>query len=218
MADPRVLAGRIRRALYQISDAWDDTLEPARREVGSHAAGSLVNPPLPIAADVLDKRRTAHVRLAGWSRVVITGRKLHRLPTVDVPALCAFLIVHCDWLAGSEFGTVATNQLEASSADLGVIAADNAPHRFRVGSCPGTGADGLPCPGVVKATVRADDDLLPSVLACDAVLPHSWPAGEWRVLERRLHRDAGAARREAEQRRAGMDVDATRRLLTAICL
>jgi len=187
-----VLAGRIRKALYEISDAWDDTLEPARRVTGSHAMGSIVNPPLPIDADVLDKRACAHERLAYWARVVITGRKLHRLVAVDVAALCAFLLIHVDWLAGYP---KAVAELEGSAADLGVIAADNAPHRFRVGACPGVTKAGLPCPGVVKATVRADDDLLPSMLRCSGVPAHEWPAGQWRVLERRLHMDEGAARR-----------------------
>jgi len=61
---------------------------------------------------------------------------------------------------------------------------------------PGT-TNGAPCPGLVKATVRSDDDLLPSELACDATPSHVWPAGEWHVLERRLHMNEAAARRLA---------------------
>jgi hypothetical protein len=213
MIDTKTQAGRIRKALYQITDAWDDTLEPARRATGSHASSSFVNPPLPVPADVLDKRRTAHTRLAYWARLVIAGRKMRRLPAVDVPALAAFLLVHCDWLAESY--PKAVNELESSAADLGMIAADNAPRRFRVGACPGTN-QGQPCPGVVGAIVRADDDLLPSQLACDALVPHSWPAGEWRVLERRLHRDEVAAKRLTAQRGALMVEGAVRRFAHAI--
>jgi len=191
MTDTRITAGRIRRALYQISDAWDDTLEPARRSAGSHAMTSLVNPPLPIPADVLDKRAKAHERLAWWSLMVIRGRNLTHLVAVDVAALTTFLLIHVDWLADQPG---ALTDLEGCAADLTQIAADNAPHRFKVGKCPGSN-NGLPCPGTVKATVRADDDLLPSSLTCDATPSHSWPSGEWRTLNRRLHMDAGAARR-----------------------
>lgn len=193
MSDARTSAGRIRAALYGISDAWDDTLEPARRGNGSHVLLSLVNPPLPISADVLDKRAKAHERLAYWALVVISGRKLHHLVAVDVPVLTAFLLIHCDWLAAYPR---CLSELEGSAGDLGVIAADNAPRHQDVGRCPGT-TNGTPCPGMVKATIRRDDDLLPSELTCTGTPSHSWPAGEWRVLERRLHMDAGAARRLA---------------------
>jgi hypothetical protein len=186
-------AVRIRVALEMIKDAWDDTLEPARRAAGSHVLTSMVDPPLPISADVLDKRAKVHTRLASWSRLVITGRKLHRLPAADVESLCGFLLIHTDWLAGYP---KAVADLEGSAADLGVIAAQNAPRHQDVGPCPGT-TNGMPCPGVVNAILRRDDDMLPSKLTCSGVPSHSWPAGEWRVLERRLHMNERAARRLA---------------------
>lgn len=186
-------AARIRTALAGIRDAWDDTLEPARRATGSHVLTSMVNPPLPVDADVLDKRAKAHERLAYWARMVITGRRLHRLVAVDVAALCTFLLIHADWLAGFPR---ALAELEGSASELGAIAADNAPRCQDVGPCPGT-TNGRPCPGMVKATIRRDDDLLPSLLVCSGTPAHEWPAGEWRVLERRLHMNTGAARRLA---------------------
>ncbi|MEP7194602.1 MAG: hypothetical protein ABI903_17275 [Actinomycetota bacterium] len=186
-------AGRIRTALTGINAAWSATLNPARRASGSHAMTSLVNPPLPIPASVLDDRAKAHDVLAHWSLTVMRGRRLHRVGAAGVPALCGFLWIHAAWLADYP---KALADLESSAAALGQIAADNAPHRFKVGNCPGTTND-LPCPGAVKATVRADDDLLPSVLTCSGTPVHSWPAGEWRILERRLHMDEAAARRLA---------------------
>lgn len=194
MADTRITAGRIRRALYQISDAWDDTLEPARRIIESHALTPPTNPPLPISADVLDKRRTAHIRLAYWARLVIQGQKLHLLAGVDVAALAAFLIIHCDWLADHPSSAAAVRDLEDSATDLGAIAADNAPHRFNVGHCPT-----VACVGVLRVVLRADDDLLPSALTCTVNPEHTWPAGAWRVLDRIINggpvRHEGAARR-----------------------
>lgn len=209
-------AARLRTALTGIADAWDDTLEPARRDVESHALTSMVNPPLPISAGILDTRRTAHIRLAGWSRAVIAGRKLHLLAAMDVPALCAFLLIHVDYMATATWNARCVADLESSASDLGVIAAQNAPHRFQVGHCPGSTTAGARCPGMVKATVRADDDLLPSQLTCNATPPHSWPAGEWRVLNRRMHAQAGLARRLTASRETPMDEGAAQRLLAAI--
>lgn len=207
-----VLAGRIRRALYEISDAWDDTLEPARRAAGSHVLTSMVNPPLPISADVLDKRAKAHERLAWWALQVIHGRHLHRLVAIDVHALCAFLLIHVDWLADYPR---ALADLEGSAADLGAIAADNAPRHQTVGHCPGTN-NGRPCVGIVVATIRRDDNKLPSEMACDATPRHAWPASEWRTLNRRLHADAGAARRLTIDRLGTMDMAGMMALAAAI--
>ena len=190
------IADRIHAALTTILENYATTLSPARRATGAHVLTSLVNPPLPLSAAILDTRATAHERLAYWAQLVIRGRKLHHLAAVDAPTLAVFLLIHVGWLATHHWAHHALAELENSAATLSVIAADNAPHQFRVGTCPGTTGD-LPCPGVVKATVRADDDLLPSALTCDAIPAHSWPAGEWRVLERRLHMDEGAARRLA---------------------
>jgi len=173
---------------------------------------SMVNPPLPVSADVLDKRAKAHERLAWWALQVIRGRKLHRLVAIDVHALCGFLLIHVDWLADYPR---ALADLEGSAAELGVIAADNAPRHQDVGACPGS-TNGLPCPGVVKATIRRDDDLLPSELVCSGAPSHSWPAGEWKTLNRRLHADASAARRLTARRGTDMVAGALRDLVDAI--
>jgi hypothetical protein len=210
--EDRSPAGRITTALHTISDCYDDTLEPARRGNGSHVLTSMVNPPLPVSADVLDKRAKAHERLAWWALQTMRGQHLHRLVTIEVKALCAYLTKHADYVAQ---WPKALADLEGSAADLGTIAAQNAPRHQDVGHCPGT-TNGLPCKGMVTATVRRDDDLLPSSLVCDATPSHAWPAGVWKTLERRIHADAGVARREAQMRRAGMDETAARSLAVKI--
>jgi hypothetical protein len=205
-------AGRIHTALADIRDAWDDTLEPARRAAGSHVLMSMVNPPLPVSADVLDKRAKAHERLAWWSLQVIRGRKLHLLVAIDVKALTVFLQIHAAWLA--DFPK-ALSDLEGSAAELGVIAAQSQPRSQEVGSCPGT-TDGRPCFGTVTATVRRDDDSLPSKLVCSGHPSHEWPAGEWRTLNRRLHANAKEARRLTAARGADVVESALRALVDAI--
>jgi len=150
--------------------------------------------------------------LAWWSLQVIRGQHLHRLVAIDVKPLCAFLLIHADYVAQ---WPKALADLESSAAELGVIAADNAPRHQGVGRCPGTNGD-LPCTGMVTATVRRDDDKLPSGLQCNGTPSHSWPAGEWRTLNRRLRMDAGASRRETERLRSDMNVAAMSRLAAAI--
>jgi hypothetical protein len=205
-------AARLRDALTTIRDDWDDTLEPARRAQESHALTSMVNPPLPVPADVLDARLKAHERLSYWSWYTLKTRHLSLLEAADPPALCTFLIIHAAWLAGFP---KALTELEASAAELGVIAAQNQPRHQDVGPCPGT-TNGLPCMGTVNATIRRDDDLLPSDLTCTGTPTHSWPAGEWRTLNRRLHADAAKARRLTARRGTDMVESALRDLVDKI--
>lgn len=216
MTDTQTFAGRIRKAAYGIQDAYDDALEPARRTIESHALCSLVNPPLPISAVILDARADACETLDRWYIHIRTARRLNvGIERWDVPTLTRFLVIHCEFLGESVDGARAAHELEMSSDALKEIAQGNAPRKFKVGRCPGM-TNGLQCPGSVRATVRSDDDLLPSELACDAVPRHVWPAGEWRVLERRLHASATAARRATVVRGSHVDEGAARRLLVAI--
>ena len=185
-----VLAGRIRKALYGITDNFDSCLDPASRAPGSHARAG-VFPPLPINADILDKRALACARLRVWSALVMVGRRLQHLAADDACTMAAFLLIHVDWLAAQDAGPQVASQLEASAADLGQVAADNAPHRFGVGRCPGYGTsergERVPCTGVLRVVLRRDDDLLPSVLACTLDPAHTWAAGQWRILGDQIH-------------------------------
>ena len=192
MSDAHDLAYQIREALTTIQTAYVETLEPARRAAATHTPS--VTPQLPLSAAILDTRAATHERLSYWAQLIQRSQHLHQLPDVTVPALTSFLYVHAGHLAEHRWGLKALDELSDSATALAQIAADNAPRRFRVGPCPGT-MNGAPCPGVIFATLRADDDLLPSELRCNAEVPHAWSSGEWRMLERRLHMNASAARR-----------------------
>jgi hypothetical protein len=194
---PHVLAKRIRTALAGILDAYDAVLVPVTRATGSHATNPTIAPLL-VSAQILDVRAHCRARMASLCLMVIDERELHteHLSALDVPAMADLLDRHADWIGEHEAADVAVRELERSARDLGAIAADSVPKRQDVGPCPGTN-NGKPCPGMVRATIRRDDDLLPSTLACSGTPSHEWPAAEWRVLERRLHMNESAARRLA---------------------
>jgi hypothetical protein len=192
MSDTHDLAHQIREALTTIETTYIETLEPARRAAATHTPNT--TPQLPLSAAILDIRAATHERLSYWAQLIQRSQHLHQLPDVSVPALTSFLYVHAEHLAEHRWGLKALDELGNSATALAQIAADNAPRRFQVGPCPGT-MNGNPCPGIIRATLRADDDLLPSELRCNAETPHAWSSSEWRMLERRLHFNAGAARR-----------------------
>jgi hypothetical protein len=64
------LAGQIRRNLYEISDYYDEALEPVRRASGSQVKVSK-EPPLPISAAILDARMEAARDLAFWAWFIL---------------------------------------------------------------------------------------------------------------------------------------------------
>ena len=191
-----ILTNQLRAALTTIDNTYDDTIEPVRRAIGAHVTMNSAHPPLPLAAAILDTRAAAHERAAYWAQLVQHGQHLTGLPAVDLHTLTAYLDKHAAWLAAHKWGTKALEELENSADALTQIVKDSAPHKFKVGSCPGT-MNGAPCPGTITVTLRVSDDLLPSVLGCNAETPHVWSSSEWRVLERRLHMNAGAAKRFA---------------------
>jgi len=175
-------ARQIRKALLKITEHYDDTLDPARRAPGSHVKTSK-DAPLPISADILDKRMQCRTRLAKWCWVVIRDRDLHteNLSVWDVPGMCDLLQRHSDWLSETEDGPLALWELEASARDLRGIAV---PHRrdwMSLGICPLTvevvvevdGKDTLEvvgCAGTIRAYPEAD----PYCDSCGVTAVVSW--------------------------------------------
>ena len=168
-------ARQIRKALTTITDHYDATLEPVRRAPGSHVKTSRTTPPLPISADILDKRLQCRTRLTKWSWVVVRDRDLHteNLSIWDVPAMCDLLIRHADWLSETEDGPIAVWELEASARDLRGIAAPPRRDWMSLGICPLIiEAEGEPmgCTGTIRAYPEAD----PYCDSCGTVAVVSW--------------------------------------------
>jgi len=167
-------ARQIRKALLTITKHYDATLEPVRRAPGSHVKTSRT-PPLPISADILDKRLQCRTRLTKWSWVVVRDRDLHteNLSIWDVPAMCDLLIRHADWLSETEDGPIAVWELEASARDLRGIAAPPRRDWMSLGICPLIiEAEGEPmgCTGTIRAYPEAD----PYCDSCGTVDVVSW--------------------------------------------
>ena len=150
----------IRRALGSILKHWDDTLEPVRRAPGSHVQTS-GDAPLPISADVLDKRAMCCSRMAGWCLVVIEDRDLHteHLSGLDVFGMADLLTRHAAWLGEHEAAADVVAELEASARDIEGIAAPLRREWMSLGMCPlvveGEG-EPEPCMGTIRAYPDAD--------------------------------------------------------------
>jgi hypothetical protein len=170
-------AARIHQALDSIARDYSPTLEPARRGASSHATSVTPQPPAPVA--ILDVRATAHEVLAYWSGLVIKGQHLQHLPAVTVHDLTAFLTIHADFLAAHKWANHAITELEHSAAALAQIVADNQPRRFVVARCPVVDCDGL-----LRVTLRRDDDAFPSEIKCTLDEQHKWAPSQWAYMAR----------------------------------
>ena len=167
-------AARIRKALGSIVKHWDATLEPVRRAPGSHVKTSR-EPPLPISADVLDKRAMCCSRMAGWCLVVIEDRDLHteHLSGLDVFAMADLLKRHCDFLGEHQAVADVVAELEASARDIAGLSAPRRREWMSLGTCPLVGeVEGEPTPCL--GTIRAYPDADPYCDGCGIVAVVSW--------------------------------------------
>ena len=156
MTETPDLAGRIRRDLYAIADNYDEALEPARRASGSHVKATK-EPPLPIAAHVLDARAEAHRDLMYWTRFLldevrdVNGDPIQHGPNaVEVEVLVPFIATWVDWL-------IANHPDDADN-----LAAPFRPEWVPLGKCPldVDSPDGpVPCGGQVRARPGEDGQM-----------------------------------------------------------
>lgn len=174
MSDAFELAGQIRKALTTITKHWNDTLEPVRRAPGSHVKTSKT-PPLPISADILDKRAMCRSRMAGWCLVVIDDRDLHteRLSGLDIFAMSDLLTRHADWLGSHEAAADVVDELEASARDIRGIAVPHRKDWQSLGACP-LEVDTEDGPVICGGQVRAYPDADPKCQSCGIEGVTSW--------------------------------------------
>lgn len=151
--------------------------------------------------DVVATRTEIRHVLAGWCRVVSEERGLD-LPADEVSAMGAYLRLHGDWLAASDYADEVSDELAGLVGRAWGLAYPNGTRRVRVGPCPRCGGvasgqwvvERLPAgfigppnrSGMLVAVVRDKDGKLPSEVYCDLVAEHEWDAPQWRQLDREV--------------------------------
>lgn len=143
---------------------------------------------------VLEARSDMLRILASWSGMVVDERGVTGPDQREIRHLASFLTTHADWLAAH---TTAAD-IAGEIADLVKSARDainpNTTTWMELGPCGQPG-----CEQTVRAVVRAENDLLPARVSCEA--GHVWPPHQWLLLGRRI---AQARRRLDAERSESM--------------
>jgi hypothetical protein len=178
----RSALGRHLAALPALHKDVLDSLPSGGTADGPAVSGSRT-PPLPYnprAGDWLSQ--LAH-DLAWIVGLVAAERGLKGAPGPNPEAQCAWLSRHADWLAARpEAGPIKDVLSELVGRGYSVLDPGRAP--LTLGSCIEV-AEGVPCEGVVKATVRRDGDPEPSVIWCDTC-PLVLDTTQWHRYGRRF--------------------------------
>lgn len=176
------------RNLHDLPELHADVL--AQLPTGSISSGPAVSgtrtPPLPFnprAGDLLAQMRHD---LRWLTELVAIERGLTG-PPPNPGAQCAWLERHADWLAAQpDAGAYKDTVSELVGRSYGVIDPGRLPLVLPV-RCVEL-VDGEPCGGVLKATVRRDDDPTPSVIYCD-MCPLQLDTTQWHRFGRRYLRE-----------------------------
>ena len=135
MTDLLEAENTVRGNLWTITSLWDEMLRPAVVGGGIRVTASK-EPPLPIAAHVLDTRRDVISTLAFWAKVVHDERELtshHDLG--DVFDSARLVETHTAWLLEHDDLPGFADDIARLARDVQGIARPERKDRVRVGTC-----------------------------------------------------------------------------------
>lgn len=151
---------------------------------GGHVQPSSASPP---RDDVVAMRTEIRHVLVAWCRLVSEERGISP-PADDVTAMGAYLVRHAEWLAAREYAGEAADELAGLAGRAWGLAYPSGTRRLDLHeSCPY-------CDAELTATMRPQDGgLLPSDVVCAGEEHHTWPADQWRKLDRLVARRRAVA-------------------------
>lgn len=131
----------------------------------------------------LTPRRRRYNLINPRTGTVITTTVLTAIPreVTEVAVLVAWLARWHDWLLGRDYVDDWAQDIGDLHSEAWARAYPSGRQWRAVADCP---ADG--CPGLLRATLSAQDDLLPSRVICTEEPEHTWQADQWRALRRAL--------------------------------
>lgn len=168
-----------RRLLRDIAEApaldHDLSVAHLRSSGGGQRVSGTAEDRLPIVPAVTEARERLAGVLRSWARLVVDERGLHGPVEDTLPAVCAWLTVHVDWLAGHPAVDELLAELEERWVECRRLAYPSGRRKVRLGPCGGD------CPGTLTAVLSTTDDLFPTEVRCDGC-GRAVPSSQWRRL------------------------------------
>lgn len=211
MSDPYVTAGKIRRALRDITEHYDAAGDPPKiTDDSDPRGGDQARPPTDVHA--IDCRAETIRHVSFWVQFIldevqdgkittkVRGSDLQEMATfVDRWAL-ALAEEHPNEASGHK--EACREELERDARRLKAVAHGTRTRSIEVGPCPEVIIDEEAeefrrCEGTVVAHLTErdpdaeDDGLLPQNLTCSLDQGHSWQPWQWADVGKRIERMAG---------------------------
>ena len=197
MTDKWHLAGDIRRSLRTIRNVWPATLSVLATSANEKVAGGVVG--ALVSAHVLDLRKECHHDLRFFTMLVLEqvngGTIGTKVNVLDVDQLTRFLdtwALHLCEQMPDDAEQCAKDMHHHAERLRGMVRGDRM-HRYQIGRCPETvmvGEDQLGrCKGMLWASMREGDAMLPQSVVCDQESTHTWQPWQWASLGKRIERE-----------------------------
>lgn len=183
--------------LAGLADDLEQALSRSNVVNGEVVSGSSAQHPSELNTAAAAARWQIHHDMVSTVRLILEERGLTSAPPDSIEAMARWLSRHADWLsAHPSAGERANGAADWLSAARNAINPDP-PKRVKIGPCVVKD-----CPGLLTATVRAQDSLLPSAITCswweilaeegraqvveDGGEEHRWTPSSWHALGRRM--------------------------------
>lgn len=156
-------------------------------EIRVHAA----HPGLAIADPVVEHRTAIRHTLVSWVLLIAEERgtdlptawRVDPIPLAVLVALGRRIAINAGWLAQQRLGAEAAGELRDLVSTGRTLRQPSGTSIVPIGPCPRDGEGGR-CEGTLKALVRKEASLLPSMVVCDVDETHSWDSTQWTKLGR----------------------------------
>lgn len=207
-ADPYVTAGKIRRALRDITEHYDAAGNPPKITDDSEArGGDQARPPTDVHA--IDCRADAIRHVSFWAQFILDevqdGTITTKVRGSDLQEMARFIDTWALALAeqrpddASGHKEACRQELERDARRLKAVAHGTRTRSIQVGPCPEVIIDDETetfrrCQGTVVANLTErdpdseDDGLLPQNLTCSLDGSHTWQPYQWSDIGKRIER------------------------------
>lgn len=197
----RLCEGHLSRLTRDIAECPALHDELAAHLVRTGSGGEVVNvsrePGIDLDGAVVRARDHIAHDLHGWVRVALEEGPWDHGPCDSISALACWLLPRVHWLASRLYADEVATDFATSAREARAAIQPDRARRFEIGACierrMDDEADLGPCEGVLFATIRASESMLPSAIVCDVDPEHVWTADEWHLIGRSIAARARAA-------------------------